>query len=396
MKAFIVTYGGGHVNIIKHVAPELAKKMDVKILALTVAPQILDESRIEYNQLSDYTFLFKDRLEKIKKYGEFLATEEYNPDSGMSYSESLLYLGIGFSDLVEELKDESLALEIFKQSGRKAFCPKRTMQQILEYEKPDIVIGTSSVRYEKAAGIAANQLGISVVHIHDLVEMNPLPFNAEIFVMNNYAKEKAVVRGVAPSEKIHVTGQPCFEYDLKPDEIEEKKIRLQFNIKQYQKVIIYLEQPLNKDIEKIENFLKRKAENNQDYLYIIKLHPNQDFPRNYYRNKNFIKIRKCSLKALLRISDIAITCDSTSGLEAALMGIPLVVVGIENEIRMDFSKYGIAIKVNSIDALDTALHSIDNPEVRDKLKNSQLQFKNKENSVNNIIDKIIDIIHQNK
>lgn len=392
MKAFIVTYGGGHANIVKHIVPKLSKVMEVEILALTVAPQVLDRAGIGYRKLSDYAFLFKNKLDEVREYGEELTKIEYNPKAGISYDECVLYLGFGYLDMLGELQSKAAAKKCFQEKGRKAFCPKRTMKTILEYVKPDVLICTASVRYEKAAGIAANELGIKLIHIHDLVEVKPLPYDAYLCLMNDYAKKHAVESGVISPDKVYVTGQPCFEYDLMPDVAEEENTRRRLNTSKYEKVIIYLEQPFNKDIETIENFLRGQAERNRNNLYIAKLHPNQDFSEGTYVDENFIKVRKWDLKSLLRVSDIAITCDSTSGLEAVLLGKPLILVGIQNEIRADFSQYGIAIKTDSIEGLEKALKSIDSFDVKSKMEAARAQFKNKENASQNIVDTILKIV----
>lgn len=396
IKIFFVTYGGVHANIVKYIVPSLKEKYDIKILALTLAPTIFNSAKIKYAKLKDYDILFEQKdIDKIKKEGIQLAKTEFNPNSGIEYAECIRYLGIGFLDLIEQLNNRQEAYSLFKKLGRKAFCPIRTMSKILDYEKPDLVILTADVRYEKATGLASNSLNIPVLHIHDLPEMQKLSYKADICVMNKYAYKFAIENKIGSPERIHITGQPVLEDNLHIDFEQVNTIKDKLKTYNFKKMIVYLEQVLNKDVSIIEEFLLNQAKKNPQYLYVAKLHPNQNVSSDgTYLASNFLKIRDIPLKSLLYLSDLAITKESNSGLEAALMGKPLIVVEIKDKIIMDFSKYGIAKKATSLIELERLMQDIltGNKKIAIELEKARIEFHNEENAIQNInrvIDEII-------
>ncbi|MGN0506560.1 MAG: hypothetical protein ACI4FZ_08365 [Lachnospiraceae bacterium] len=395
-KIFFVTYGGVHCNIARFVYKQASENFNCEILALTVADVNLTVNNIPHNTLKDYMRVFSvAKQERIFAIGKELAKKEYNAESGIKYEDCVAYLGIGFIDLENQMGSYELAYDKFNREGRKAFCPVESMKKILLYVKPDIVVLTSNVRYERATGRAANDLGIPVLHIHDLPEMKILGYDADICVMNEYAKKYLIENDICNIKKIHVTGQPVFEDNIKVDNQKVDELLIKLDKSKYSYVIMYLEQPLNKDIDIIEDFLMEQARLHPENLYLVKLHPNQDYNENLCDfNSNYIKTKSTDLKALISIADVAITMDSNSGIEAALMGKNLIVVEINDKIRVDFSKYGIAIKASSIRDLEAKICLL-----QDKTSNEYIAmargrdlFRNKENAANNIIRVIEEIL----
>ena len=320
----------------------------------------MDEGNLPYKKIKDYLCVFsKEETEEILSFGKELAQVEYNPNSGIELEECVAYLGLGYWNLVQNLGSQEAKIQ-FTKFGRKAFCPVDVMTKILQYEKPDVVVVTADVRVERASGIAANKLGIPVVHIQDLPEMDKLTYKASVCVMNQYARDYILQHKAASEEMLYITGQPVIESNTVVDPSEIQKMKKNFCFEKYKKIIVYLEQPLNLDIPEMEEFLLQESFRHPDYLYIIKLHPNQDFDKQVEFNFdcNYLKIRDCNLKALLSLADLAITRDSNSGLEAAMMGVPLIVVGLKEPVRVDFSKYGIAKKANSIQEIKSIIECI--------------------------------------
>ena len=389
-KIFFVTYGGVHANIVKLVAPKLSSENQVSILALTLAPKVLDKGNLPYKKIKDYLCIFsKEETEKILSFGKELAQIEYNPNSGIEFEECVAYLGLGYWNLVQDLGSQEAKIQFIKL-GRKAFCPVDVMTKILQYEKPDVVVVTADVRVERASGIAANRLEIPVVHIQDLPEMDKLTYKAYVCVMNQYAKNYILEHKAVSEEMLYITGQPVIESNTVVDHNEMKKMQKNFCFEKYKKIIVYLEQPLNLDIPEIEEFLLQESFRHPDYLYIIKLHPNQDFdkPMEFNLDCNYRKIRDCNLKVLLSFTDLAITRDSNSGLEAAMMGVPLIVVGLKEPVRVDFSKYGIAKKVNSIQEMKLIMECIckEDQDLLNSMEIAREQFLNKSNAASNIAE----------
>lgn len=383
-KVFFVTYGGVHANIARFVQAESAKHYDTQILALTMAPLIMQRYGVAFKTIKDYLPLFSETENRIiRGYGEELAKTEYNSASGIEYADCVAYLGIGFYGLVGQTGSEEKAMEQFVQLGRKAFCPVEAMKSILRAEQADVVVLTCDVRYELAAGLAANELDIPVVCIHDLPQMNHLYYDATLCVMNEYAKEYITEKKICPKEKIRVTGQPVLEDNTRIDPQDVAAFKAKYHVDQYKKVVTFLEQSTAPGNSPIEALLQREAAENPDILYVAKLHPNQNIdPAEPCTVSNFLKLRDCSLKALLSVSGVAITFMSNSGMEAALMGVPLIVAEIGQPLLLDFSKYGIAAKATSIDELKKMIYDM----LDGTLVVCNKDFNNVPNAAKNIVE----------
>ncbi len=395
-KIQIVTYGGGHANIIRFLVPALSELYDIQILALTVAFKIFDNANILYKKLNDYMYLFSDVEEEILAYGDELAKETFNPKSEMPYEESQVYLGLSFWDYVKTIGSKKEAKELFYKEGRKIFNPVLVMKRILKEENPDLLIVTCDVRMEKAAGIAANELGIPVLRIHDLPEMKPQSYKATICVMNEYARNYVINKNICCPEDVIVTGQPVFEKDMEINEKYFAGLKKELGFGKYQKILLYLEAPQNPDTNIIEEKLKYMAEKYPENLYIVKLHPNQDFVEEEQLFENYKKIRDIELKYLIHAADVVLTRDSTGGIEAALMGKPVVIISILSSFVLDYSKYGIAVKANNLDEMARLLEECCDKESKTyrDIKEAQKLFQNKPHAIENILNKIKEIFEE--
>lgn len=394
-KVQFVTYGAGHANIVKALAPEISNHYEVEILALTVAFKVFDSANIPYKRLRDYMYLFSDIEKEVLMYGNELAKEHYNLKSGMSYEECQIYLGLGFWNLVETAGSTDEARKLFEQRGRKAFNPVLVMKRILKEENADLLIVTCDVRMEKAAGIAANELGIPVLRIHDLPEMKPMPYAARVCVMNEYARKYVIDEKICQPKDVAVTGQPVFEKNLEINDKRLAELKEELGVDKYQKVFLYLEQPQNPDTTLIEGELKNMSEKYPENMYIIKLHPNQDFVEEQ-TDENYKKIRDIELKYLLYTADVVLTCYSTGGIEAALIGKPLIVISLLKPFELDYSKYGIAIKANKVEELEKLMEECCNKEsnIYKVLQKGRKLFQNKPHAVKNITNEIKNLLEK--
>ena len=110
--------------------------------------------------------------------------------------------------------------------------------------------------------------------------------------------------------------------------------------------------------------------------FIIKLHPNQDI--NDYNNPNLdnVFITKESAVPILHISDLVITTFSTTGMEAAMLEKPLIVLNLNNlKFSPDYVEMGIAISCTKSEELEDLISSILNNESEELIKLQQNQKK---------------------
>ena len=331
----------------------------------------------------------------IIKYGEKLAEKQFNPNSGCSYEDTVAYFGLGYGELVEQYGPEE-AERIFADNGRKVFCPVNVMKTILEYEKPDALVITCGVRSEKAAGLAANILGIPVIRIADLPAFEETGCECVTCVMNEYAKKYAISHLHLDPKKVIITGQPVFEDNLKVEQGIIDKIYHQLKVNDYHKFILYLDEPGLVESGQIEDKLLEIATSHQDWLFVIKLHPNQNLNESMYLRENIYKVKNIDLKALLYLCDVAITKDSTTGLEAVLVGAPLINI-LLSETYLDYSEYGISEKVMDLKDLEKAICEcldFDSMTFR-RLEDGRKSMSNYENAAANIVDVIKNEIFKN-
>lgn len=211
---FCVTYGGGHVAIVDLIGRELQRRSRVRlrILALTSAYRgVVDQySAGTVCRMSDFLGLFDDRLDDVLRYGQALAASNHDPSGRISRIESIAYLGLSYADLVADF-GEAEAERRYALQARHAFLPVRTLKRIIQNERPDVVLSTTSPRCERAAILAANELAIPTVQILDLFgELHPLPAARHIVVADQDSIDSLRRQGVTDCE-FHLFGQPTFE-----------------------------------------------------------------------------------------------------------------------------------------------------------------------------------------
>lgn len=336
-KIFFVSYGGGHINIINELVKGMIdnKNIEFKVLALTTAYNnsinLFSDKYVK--KISDYKELFNDNIKEIEKYGNLILDENYNPTSGISKDDTLIYLGLSMFDLVQKYGEDE-ALRLYKEKKRQAFLPVETMKKILKHENISLLVTTTSPRFEEASVIAANDLRIETLQILDLFgELYPLPKSNHIVCMNESIENSLKKQGLIKN-KYYFLGQPSIEKTVKNILSMDKciiKNKLELNgnkilLYATQKPNIYNEdfsynsfagyETINNNIFSIFEFLYEKY----DINILVRLHPNEDFNdyKKWFDKYNFVKYvnDKCNLVESLAICDILLNQASTVSVEA--------------------------------------------------------------------------------
>lgn len=385
-KILMVCYGAGHVKIIENIYNELIKEKNLKIeiLALTTAQNYLKEKKIPYKKIENYYKKYEETniFEIGKKFIENLKLE-YND------FESILYYGYSISELYEKF-GEVTTIEAYKKYGRWIFLPINFAKKVLEYEKPDILITTTSPRMEKAFLLAAKYKNIKSIYIDDMLgldnntkieiieylnDKNYEPnFGDYNFVSCEYAKENLLK---FTKNKIIVTGQPNFDVVQNYD----KKTNDNLNIETSRKIITLLSQPYEDQKEyllKVFEVLDKK-----DYYLILKKHPNEKENYNILLN-NFKNLKKNSLvleknlyESILK-SDLIVHRNSTSALEANILG--KYIIGEKTQF-LEHEKLGLGWEYRTINELDFLIDKFfvekDNLKIKKifKIKNASKRIK---------------------
>lgn len=390
MKVFMISYGGGHSNIIAAVYKELIKNPDNDIIyvALTGAPLKLKGSGINYITISEIAKMltyYDEIVELGRKYG----MPFHNDSFGILEEDTICYYGIGMHDLINEY-GEVEAIKRFNSCNRKAFLPVETMRCLLENIKPDACVITSSPRMEKATGLAADQLGIPIVRINDLPICDFIPYKCSLCVMNEWAKNNAVSVAGVPEAKIFVTGQPTFEADFDVDKTYVEKVKNESGAIRFSRVVtFFLENGVDqsKEVQGIIDIAKKE----RNIFFILKLHPNQPLYRYGNIELENVFVTNGDAKPFFLFSDLVITTFSTTGMESALFGIPVIVINYDYRVYSpDYIKMGIAVLCDKPESLGEMINLYLDKKSKEyaALKASQENFQLVRNAANNICDVI--------
>lgn len=362
-KIFFVTYGGGHVRSIIPVVKELKlRNQEVSILGLTSSVIDLRKEQIKHKKIKEYLKIFEyEEIQKILKYGDMVIENSYDTNSSLEKFDIKVYLGINLWDLSLQLGSIDAALNFFYSKGRREFFPINAIEKILKYENPTIVVVTSGQRFEKAVAIAANKMNINVVRIIDLLgeDLN-IPYQANVCVLNNYAKKNVISNNNQLDDKnVIVTGQPNIEF--KYDKEEHYNFIEEYKIDKFDKVISFFSQPKINSRENIFEEFINYLKDNPNNLGIWKLHPNEKMT--IYKEfksltNNLVIIKNCNANLILEESDLVITFYSTVGLQAVIAGKNLITVNLsEKKYPIEYDKLGCAKLVDNIDAFKETIES---------------------------------------
>ncbi len=329
-KILFVCYGGGHLQLLIPIMKELEKKnQDFAILALTAAYQKCKKLFPEQTRcLLSYIVLFDNCFGDVKKLGNQLLVDNYNPNSGIDLKESIMYLGLSMFDLINQY-GKTEAFRRYTAKGRHCFLPVASMKKILNFEQPDLLVSTTSPRFELASIYAANEIGIKTLQILDLFgDVTPLPSAQYIVCMNNAVKEVLTKRGLKESQ-VFPFGQPAIEETVKNiEKIDRVKLRKKY-IKGKTKVLLFASQrPLEYDGNgKFNGYLDyhsvninlcrvfKNIENEFNVKVIIRIHPNESI-ENYEILTNTFECINLNLYETISLADIVVTSASTVAIEA--------------------------------------------------------------------------------
>lgn len=339
-RVLFVSYGGGHAAMLAPVARHVQDRgLPVAILALTNAP-------IVYERFGLKTFGLAEIVAEIEGYGDAFAVgarlltgEPRN--SLVPQQESEAYTGIGYIDMVGMLGAETAAVR-YRESGRQAFFQKPFFQQLFRQACPAVVVSTNSPRAERATLEAAAAAQIPSLCVVDLyarweIEWCSQPRYADkICLLNETVAERFVARGV-PVSVVEATGNPSFDRLASLDiETLRSRFRKRHAIGCNEKIVLFISQP---EPEKhpfsgqkgdpslpmrIEDALVAAFADEPGVLVVLRKHPSETRPHVAAGRHVLVSPPQEGLDEVLCAADCVVTSSSTVGLEAAILGIPVV------------------------------------------------------------------------
>ena len=376
-----VAYGGGHVSSLAPVYTELLHQgYDVTFLALTTARAFLDSKGLPSIGFLDHPCASDP---KVLDWGHRLWDLQIqnchiNPsDSLVSKDESIAYLGLNYRDLVFQ-HGEKNADEIFSTLGRRSFEPRLAMRQFISHLSIDVVVATSAPRAEKAAILAAYDLNIPSLCLVDLfavqeVRWLKLPhFATKLCVLNSSVRDHLIASG-RNSTCISITGNPAFdELFNRTYQLEARKLRSQLQISDTHFIILWASQvepefhPLTGAPgdpllpTRIRNTLSRFVHQYDQTTLIVRPHPSENSPEFQSDIFNSHNVHLCSsefnIYALLYLCDVVVTMTSTVGVQADLLGKPVLALTCSVlEEDAPLTDMGVGSPVASVEELPDAL-----------------------------------------
>jgi len=371
-KVFFIAYGAGHIAMLIPVIKQLRKEgaIDVIVIGLTTAREKLERAGIPY---LGYLDLVKEtaNYDQVKDLGERLAAAL--PAGTVPIEESVAYLGANYVELIESLGEEAASAR-YQAEGRQAFLPVNFMKWVLEKYRPDLVVATNSPRTERAAILAAGALGIPALCLVDLFALQEVAWIGQpgyadrICVLSAGVKDMFIAHGRKDAEVV-ITGNPAFDPLAAPELVHARdSVRRAHGWSDCDKVILFASQveplkhpfidlqgdpALPRDIEKT---LCRIVEKHSDYRLIVRHHPSETVEPAKMSARVEIGDKSENLATLLHSVDVVVVMSSTVGLEAALIGKPVVSVDM-SVFTPDapYASMGISLGVGRLDTLEAAV-----------------------------------------
>ncbi|MEG1506142.1 MAG: CDP-glycerol glycerophosphotransferase family protein [Bacilli bacterium] len=389
-KIFMISYGGGHSKILIEVYKKIKSeepKCEIVYLAMTTSKRDLIKEKINFKTLENYIHILGENIEQKNLTAEFGI--EYVFNDYVSKKEHDLYNNICLNELLKKYNIVYLK-KLLSKYGRRIYLPLDSMQNIIKYEKPDLIITTNAPRFERAALIVGDKLNVPTLSIEDLygdpneadmeidLELNETyyskTFGKYICVIDEFAKNN-IENQLTNKSKVFVTGNPNFDKLIKK---KSEKIKRKKNLT---KKVLYLAQS-TKFFDVIISQIQKIALKRKDILFIIKLHPNQK--SNLKNTENFLLENK-ELDQMILDSELIITEYSTSGIEALILEKKVLSIQLDKKkCPIPFEKFCNTLIVRELSKLESSIDNFINQ-----------KFNYKENNFNNLgiaVDKILKVI----
>lgn len=247
---------------------------------------------------------------------------------------------------------------------------------VVEDIKPNIVIvgddrAPSSVRIDV---LYCRKMGIPHFEIqHGLYTVSSLmakPLSDKIFIWGDATKD-ALIEAGADIDQMEITGSPKYDSLITKLNDQSKSANLP-------KTILFTTQPVSGNINlqiinEIEPYLKER-----NVRLIVKPHPSEtaDYYRKGVKNSDMIDVKNNDENTidLLLNTDIVILLSSTVGIEAAILGKPMISVNLTNQTSV-YVESGVALEVKNIKDLAPQIEKvISNDKIQKTLAQCREEF----------------------
>ena len=376
--AFFVTSLGREDIFLNPWYPIFSELKERKIPFLIISGDLVTNS-ILYNKQIDFLNLFED----VNLLSNILRRSDSGKALENTINEIINSSDIeGISNLSNYLKEE-----IFR-----SFSIIEIVEYLLLENKFKTLVGiTDGERLERIAILLAKKLKIKNF------SMLPIIVHPEVYFSSWFKAEKIFVQGQKGVEileelgydknKLIVTGNPKYDSFHKLNKEKSKKyLRKKFGLS-FEKIILVGMSRWHKDDEIwLSNLIKFCNENK--FGIIIKIHPaykiaNHEeselkikFIKKSCRNYNFLITYDENIYELISACDILVTEFSTVGVEAVLLGRPVVIINFLKEDSEEFverlDKFNASFYIEDYGSLENIIKEIlENNKILEKLRDGQ-------------------------
>lgn len=340
--------------------------IDVKVLGLTTARSVLEDQG-----LPCFSFRDLDADEEALGYGMELLKGGEQSHPCIPYQESIAYLGLSYQCLVRS-HGEAGARRLYAEKGRQAFLPVKVMEGVIKEGGYDLVVATNSPRAERAAIIAAGDLGVPSLCLVDLFALQGVEWIGQkgyankVCVLTQSVKDMLCEAGRLTDEVV-VTGNPAFDKLADPNvKVLGKKLRKSKGWED-KKIILWCSQPEPASHPftgeqgdpqlpfTIEKKLKEICDGHDNWELFVRPHPSENLEVRKYLDEVEYSVEE-PLHALLSTVDLVLVMSTTVGLEAVLLGKPVVALNMSIfSADMPFAEMGLARGVDTLEDLEVVM-----------------------------------------
>jgi hypothetical protein len=363
LRPFLASYGGGHHRITGALARALIDRGDEPVLmGFTTAYRALLRDGLPARAVTDLIDPEGDAM-WLERAAEFTGGPGH-PD--ILSEETQAYFAIGLRDLAAA-EGLDAAIDLVRDKGRFAFEPVATMRRYLQRLRPDVVIATTSPRFEAATLKAARLEGIPSLAVGDLFLSNSLGlilsqgYAEHLAVLTEDVAERIVSAGF-PAHRVHVTGNPAFDTLAPRADASAMRTRLRERLGIGDRRVILWPgnaataipdgRPLATS-EAAVAALERICARDPALTYVFRRHPNAPSAPPENLRTGIFDDGERPVEETLLAADIVCAEVSTVALQAALMGKPVVAVGLHD--YSEYARFGLAYPVPTLDDLDGVL-----------------------------------------
>ena len=359
LRVLMASYGGGHAAMLGPVAQELRTcGVDVDLMGFTTGRAALERAGLEAGSVTRLLDPDPGADEPYRRAVQALGPLGSHPDVRPEESEA--YFTVGLRDLAERVGLEQALLRVAEE-GRTAFTPVSVMARYIARSRPDLVVSTTSPRFELAMLRAARQEGVTSVALGDLFLIDERRW----ILSGDYAEHLTVISPVVAEAlkhdglsgtETHVTGNPAFDLmQPKPtDDLRRSELRRRLGV-EGRTVILWPAAQLGAvandqrpyaSPDQVVHAMEQICRLDPEFTYILRPHPNAPFSLPAGAVHGILDHGLLSAEEVLLLADLVCVEVSTMGLQAALLGKPVICVAFAHEAG--FPLYGLAQAVETL------------------------------------------------